>query len=355
MTTAVTLIGKDFKSLVLGATKFPSVGHFGGSEMVNLRVTKGQAYCTTLGVVLAKSMVPAAGELPLIAIDERLIEPFARAHAEAAKVVIEFDEKEVTVRARGRKITAPYKEGISQAFPKTAVEGIPVTEELATRIRYLSELAYSDISRPDLSCVMVLPDGRAIACSSRVIAVLKCHSGHDQKMAMPLPMAKNLSKGDTIFPGAKEMIIRNGVAKYSMPSPVIALQDFPIAAIDAFSAIETAPFVTVKGSLLARAVMEADSCMSSISRLEMIIHLTEENGKMVLSTENGSARFLTRFPAIKISEAGASVDLPMEEMMRMSTFIGSEEKVVISMGTKNKETMMKFRSGWVMVPVLQRK
>lgn len=352
MTEAVTMTGKDFKALVTGVTKFPTVGHFGGSEMVNLAVTGGKAQCTTLGVVLSRSMVPAAGELPLIAIDERLIGPFASLHGEATKVVIAYDDREVVIRARGRKITAPYREGTQQDFPKTSGDGISVTESLGSRVRYLSEVAYSDLSRPDMSCVMVVPDGRAMACSSRCIAVLRCHSGHDKKIAMPLPMAKALNTGDTIFPGLKETVVKNGIAKYSMPSPLIALEQFPVSAIDAYGQTDTKVFATVKGSLIARAVLEADSCMGAISRLEMIVRIAAEDGKMVLTTENGSARFLTRFPAIKSVEG--QVDLPMEEMTKICTFLSGEDKVVLSTGTKNNETMIKFRSGWVMFPKLRK-
>src|SRR5262245_41526655 len=178
----------------------------------------------------------------MIAVDERLITPFASQHGEAAKVIIEVDEKEICIRARGRKINAPYKEGVEQAFPKIDVEGISITASLAERVGYLSDVAFSDLSRPDLCCVMILPDGRAMSCNSRAIVVLKCHSGHDQKIAMPIPLAKELRRGDTIFPGAKQTIIKNGIVSYCMPSPVRAVNEFPVDTIESYASIESALF-----------------------------------------------------------------------------------------------------------------
>src|SRR5215471_15842810 len=141
--------------------------------MVNIVVRNGHAVCSHLGVVLARASLPIEGDLPLIAVDERLIVPFASQHSDAAKIIIESNEKEISIRARGRKINARFKEGTEQPIPKIDTEGIPITPMLAERVGYLAEVAFSDASRPDLCCVMVLPDGRAMACNSRAIVVLK--------------------------------------------------------------------------------------------------------------------------------------------------------------------------------------
>jgi len=350
MTSSVTMTGKEFAALVQGATKFPSIGLFGGSEMVNFKVGKGFAVCTTLGVVLARAAVPIQGDLPLIAVDERLIVPFASQHAEAVKIVIEADEKEIRIKARGRKIEAPFKEGTEQPFPKLDTQGIKITPMLAERVGYLANVAFSDLSRPDLCCVMVAPDGRAMACNSRAIVVLKCHSGHDRKIAMPLPLAKALEKGFTIFPGEKETAIKNGYAKYCMPSPVQALQQFPIAAIDSYSQLESSTVAVFKGMQLARAVTEAEACMGALSRMEMVLKLSLADGRAAMSTENGAARYQTKMGALKITAKELDLNLPMEEMLRISPFLEKEEAVTVLMAKRNGEAFLKFKNGWAMFP-----
>jgi hypothetical protein len=355
MTASVSMTGKEFSALIQGSTKFPSIGLFGGSEMVNLRVAKGYAVCTTLGVVLSRSSLPVQGELPLIAVDERLITPFANQHTEATKVTIDVNDTNIIIRARGRKIEAAYKEGTDQPFPKITAEGIEITPSLAERVGYLSNVAFSDLSRPDLCCVMILPDGRAMACNSRAIVVLNCHAGHKQKIAMPLPLAKALVKGNTIFPGVKETAIKNGCAKYCMPSPSRALAEFPIEAIDSYAKIESSMVAVFKGSQMARAVTEADACMGALSRLEMVLKLSLANGKAAMTTENGSARYQTKMQSLKMVETEHDLNLPMEEMLRISPFLEKEESVTVLLGNKNREAFLKFKNGWAMFPKWEKK
>jgi hypothetical protein len=348
----LVIAGKDFKALIQAVTKFPSVGGIAGSEQINIYTSKGHLIATSFGVVLARAKAPAEGELPLLSVDERLLIPFAQVPNETSKVHIELDEKEIRFKCRNREITAPRNQGIDHKFPHTNGNGasIEVTEAIAKRGAYLGQVAFNDASRSDLCAVLMVPTGEAMACNQKAIAVLKYGKKGVQKIALPIPLAKSLSKGDQVWFSEKETVLKSGIAAYCMPTPTKAQKEFPVDGIQQFAKTDTEPVVRCKGDLLAAAVAECDAILGSIARTEIVLTIKPVGDKLELSSLNGGARFKHLMPTIEVMKENVELRIPLEEMKQTVPFIASEDRVTLSVGKKNGETFITFTEGWCLFP-----
>lgn len=350
MPETVRMIGKDLKSLIRAVMRFPSVGSFAGSELVSLQVKNGWAIASTFGVILSKARVPAEGELELVAGDERALEPFIGGCSDTVKVVIEADEKVLKIRGGKRDSTIARCKGTDHQLPKLkdvgGVEQFTVSKEIAQKVGYLAEVAYSDASKPEICAVMLAGDGRAMAVNQKCIASLKLQNNGVGRVAIPLPLAKILTEGDQVYVSPKETMIRSkGPAWYVMPSPVIAQKSFPVDSVTKFEKVGKEPVLTCRGDLLALAIQDCNACLSGISRTEIVITFESGNG-LELTAENGGTRFHRTVRAAVSKQA--TMKVPLEELLHLIPFM--QDELQLSVGTKNGETFLSFKDGWAMLP-----
>jgi hypothetical protein len=347
--STLTVVGSDFRELITAVSRFPTIGSFAGSEMISLATNSGKLVASSFGVVLSKASVAVEGELTHIAIDERVIVPFASMCPDVAKVTIELADKKVTIRYKNKEIFVPFAAGVEhKTTPVKNVDGIAITDDLDKKINYLANLAFSDSSRPELCCVM-LADKKIAACSPKVVALLTCQSKYD-KIAIPLPLAREIKKDDTLYPGEKETLLKSGIGRHYMPSPVAAQSNFPLDTIVGFKKLIANPAIECNGQKLMTTIAECYSVLGSVARTEIPLHFSLVKGKLELIAENGGARFRA---AITIK--AAHVDsyefvLPMEEMQQAAPLL--PETLHISKG-KNNETFLSFDDGWLMLPSYQ--
>jgi hypothetical protein len=351
------LTAKAFKALVGAVTKYPNVGAFGGSEIISLRMGKGLAWASTMGVVLSKARVQAEGELELIGVDQRIIQPFASVCPGTGTVTLGIEENQLVARCGSREIMAALCPGQEHKLPAMkdvgGVEQFNVTKELAAKVGYLAEVAFSDSSRPELCAVMLAGDGRAMAVSQKTVAVFQLQNNGVGKVALPLPLAKGLDEKCEVWVSEKETLVRVGetggvvVAWYVMPSPTKAQNEFPVAAVDQFGATGRDPVVTCKGKQLVGAVEECDACLGQVSRTGMVLKLEAGKGKIQLSSQNGTAKFRAVIKGYDIQREDAELLLPMEELVHVIPFLQQEEQVTLSTG-KNGGMFISFREGWCM-------
>ena len=117
--------GRAFKQLMSEVTKFPSVGTFAGSELINLRQGwhwRGEGQ----GLVLAWSEVPAEGQLVCSA-DERVLTTFAGLFRDSAKVKVDLVGEGGGGGGGGTvSKTGTSKDGSRQAYKKPAMDGEPL-------------------------------------------------------------------------------------------------------------------------------------------------------------------------------------------------------------------------------------
>lgn len=339
------IAGVDFKALIAAVTKHPTAGSFMDSDMVNLQVKDGKAIASTFGVVLSKAFVAAEGEIPLLKIDDRSIGPFAKdVCSSKSDVYIEILEKGVKFRTRNRDITTALAEGNTHKITPTNGNGISITEETSKRIGYLSEIAMKDTSRPEL-CAVLLAEGKAVAANQKSIAVLTCNI-QTEKTALPIPLARSLLKGDLIYPGAKETIIKSGIARYAMPAPVKAQAEFPLAFVNKIALVERKTLAKCSGAKLAEALNECSLCLGNISRSEIVVKLDFKEGKLEISALNGGVKFRRVFKVVTTLDG--VLKLPLGEAMQALPLL-QEKDLTIGIG-KNSETFFGFDSGWMLFP-----
>lgn len=339
-------VGKEFKSLISAVTRYPSIGSFAGAELINLRVGKNIAIATTSGVALSKAKIHAEGELPLIGIGIRELSAFAGICHDTAKVYIEIKEKQLSIKSKGREIVLPLADGHINKLPEIAGDGIVITKEIADRISYLAQIAYNDTAKAELNCVMLTAAGQAIAVNQKAIASLKCGAINEGKVALPILLAKGLSKGDTVYPGVKETVVKSGIGVYCAPSPVQAQKSFPVEAVQRYGETKRDILATLEGAKLAAAVVECNAILGQITRTEVVVTLLIGTDKLEVLAENGSVKFRAVVPLLS-GKQETELKVPIEEMLHASVFLGKQ--TTIAKG-KNEEVFMSFAAGWTMFP-----
>lgn len=333
----------DFKRLVAALTRFPSVGSFAASELINLTVADGHATATSFGVVMSKMRIRAEGELALVGMDERLVNNFASVCPDNAKVLLLAD-KEIKLRCKNKEAIIPITKGQHHKLrPLVDVDYFDVTETIAKRLSYLTNIAFSDASRPELCCVM-MDNGHAMAINQKAAAMLVCPS--NVRVAVPLPLARVMSKGDTLWMGKEETVLKSQGAYHAMPSPVAAQQNFPVKTILGYDKATYTSIATCKGNVLAQAIIECDTVLGQIARTEVTLELNIGE-KIELAARSGGARFRTVIAPKSVKEE-CQLKLPMQEVMSASSFL-TDETVLIGRG-KHNEVFFKFKDGFVLFP-----
>ena len=347
----VTVAGADFKALISAVTKFPTVGSFAASEQITFQVRDKKLQALAFGVVMSQASIPILeGEIPHLALDQRPVMGFSGVIQASQKVFIEAGASEVQIKAGKRSITIPRQVGAHHKLPDIdpAAAKIKVTATLAERVVYLSRIAFTDSSRPELCCVM-LSGGQGMACNQKAIAVLGC-TKTTGNTAIPLTLAKELTKGDTLIPCKNETFLLSGIATYVMPSPIRAQKDFPIKAINEMGVIQTHNWVKIRADKFSQLVMECDACLGSIAKTEVTLSVeTATDGQSIqLSAKNGGAIFQGKLDVVAPK---LSLKIPLEELVPLMGFIGAQEEFVeLSAGVKNNETFLQFSSGWGLFP-----
>lgn len=341
-----TLNGGEFKRLVDAVKRFPSIGSFLGSDLINLEVGKKHAVASTFGVVVSRASIPAEGDLTLSAVDERALVPFTAICRPKSAVVIRNTEKLLQFRTRGREISSPIADGKSHVI--RPLEGSPhmlVTEDLAKKVAYLAQIAMNDSSRPELCCVM-LYNGQIMACDQKAVAVLKCLVPLAGRVALPLTLAKAIQKGDLLYTGAKETVLVSGIGKYAVPSPIKAQKDFPVDKLMRLATVEKTTVALVNGSHLKSALEECGACLGNIARNEVVVQLKFGNGKLELWAQNGGIKFRRRLPVKE--KTAAELNLPLDEALHAANLFEASQ-VTVSKG-QNGETFLTMKSGWCLFP-----
>lgn len=336
------LKGAQFKELVSAVTKFPSVGTFVGSDIVSLRVANGKLTASSFGVVLSYASVEAEGTVDLFGIDERALGQFASHCRSNSDVRITRDKSGVKLR-RGSttEVLTGLVKGVRYERAKTNGNGFKVDWNAAKNIQYLSGLAMSDTSKPELNCVL-LQNYKAVACGQKVTASIDCRITKDRH-ALPLPLLKVLGKDDTLYPGDKQTVLESGIARYEMPAPTKAQEKFPYAAVEKYRKGEAEKIAVISGSKLKLAIEECNSCVAGISRLEVIMKLSFRNNKLEISAENGGVKFRKVLPARVMVESSVSVALA-ESVQASLLYEGKD--VTVTTGTGSM--FLNFQGGWLL-------
>jgi hypothetical protein len=347
MDSKVILSGKDYKFLIAAVTRFPSVGSFAGSETINLQAADGKLAATTFNMVLSRARVAVEGELPLVGVNERTLAAFASVCSESAKVSITVSGKVISVRSRRREITTPILEGQKHKIPQLKdITGLKITKEIASRVVYLAEVAFTDSSRAELCCVMLASGGQAMACNQNSVGVLDI-SYKGGAIAIPISLAKILQAGDTLYVGARETVVRSGGAVYSMSSPVKAQKEFPIALVKQYGKMAREEVATVSGVKLAEVVAECNTCLGALARTAVRPRLSVAEDKLEVSGTNSGVKFRAVLPLLGKAAREQVFHVPLESMVHVAAFLG--KRVVLAAG-KHGELFLRLDRGWVLFP-----
>jgi hypothetical protein len=346
-----SVAGKDLKALVTALTRFPSIGAFAGSELIHFRVGKGFLQASSMGVVISRARIQAKGQTPCVAVDSRALGNFTSGFPDNCRVTIDVDENSLAFSHNDRQIKTALIVGQQHSIPKMmGVEGVievDVTAEIAERVGYLAGIAYNDNSRPEVNCVLLAGDGRAMAMNQKAVAVLKCHNGGvSSRVALPVPLAQVLVAGDMVWAGPKETVVRSGICRYCMPTPTKAQKSFPVESIDQFAKTEREVVCTCNGQQLKDCVSECSSILSQLARTEVVVSLTIGPGKLELFAKNAGVEYRGAV-GLKTSKLETDLTVPLEEMTHIAQFLPDE--VTLSRG-KNGETFVSCKDGWAMVP-----
>jgi hypothetical protein len=338
--------GGTFKALIDAVQRFPGVGSFVGSDLINLQLVGKELVASTYGIVISRSVVEGAGVLPLIAVDERALSPFSALCTGKSDVTIKVTDKTVQFRTRSREITSVNTTGTNHVIPSiTGVNPLHISEQVATKISYLAQIAMNDASRPDLCCVM-LCDGEIMACDQKAVAVLKCALPSVARTALPLPIAKEIRKGDQLYTGTKHTVLHSGIGQYAMPSPIRAQKEFPTDRLKKLAEVVKTPVALVSGDKFKEALEECSACLGNIARNEVVVQLSFQGSKLELSAKNGGIKFRRIVPVKE--KTNAELNVPLEEAMNASALLAGKV-ITVSQGA-NGEAFLKVPDGWVMFP-----
>ena len=250
--SCLRLNGSEFRDLATKVTKFPGLGMFGGSDLVHLSAREGWFKAATSGVVLAIGQKRCEDKLPLCAIDERVLVNFAGIVPTGGQVKIEIVGKELRLRCGRNEVTSQLIDGTDYTGPDvTSIPRLKIGENSAQCIRYLADIAYNDVTRPELCCVMLGKTGQAYAMDQKAVAVLR--TGLKPKVSIPLPLAlaRAVEAGNSLYVSEKTTVLRAGWVSYSMPSLVAAAKSYPFAMVKTLQKGSDKSVGTVDGSKLA--------------------------------------------------------------------------------------------------------
>lgn len=342
------ILARDFKALIAAVCKHPSLGAFAGSDLVNFQVVNGQATAKTFGVVAARAAVSAEGLMSLIGIDRRAIEEYAKLCGEKSTLEISRDGNEIKFVCRERKLqlvvdtkVAPVKTPGTKNLPKIAI-----SKAVAERVAYLADVAFNDSSRAELCCVMLTTDSLAIAVDQKTFAVLNIPGILANNLAVPLPLAKPLQDGDTLYIGERETIVRSGIGVYSMPSPVKAQKDFPLELIKKVGSMKREKAAVCEGEKLGNALNECAACVGGLSRTEVIVHLKSRGDSLSLTTTNGGAVFETAIPLLSC-KGEFTFRVPLDSMRLTVPFFS--KKVTLEQSERG-DLFANVGNGWCLYP-----
>jgi hypothetical protein len=306
------------------------------------------AKASAFSVVLSLAEVPGMGDLPLMGIDERILVPFASVCREKSPVKIEVRGQVVQFKCKNKEITVPLRTGKDNQLPSLqGAQHIDITTDIAKKIVFLSNIAFNDSSRAEMCCVMLVADGRAMACNQKTIAALKCHSGGSTNIALPLPLAKILSNGDRISVTTTESVVKSGIAHYAMPCPIKAQNEFPIALVEKFSSLDREIIAVCDSKSFTNAVAEALTCLGSMNRMELLLQLNISGEKLELKTESGGAKFRVVIKLKEQKEEG-QLKLPLEYTSQACQFL-KDDDLSLARG-KNRETFLLSGDAWAVFP-----
>jgi hypothetical protein len=351
-----TFSGKDFRELISNVTKLPSLGAFLGSELINLEVKEGVCKASSFSVIVSVSQIEAKGTMPLFNISERLLIPYSAACEGVKWVSAEIIEdekkgtKEILIRnSRGPKINYPLQTGKNFDIPiPEDIAPLEITEALAKKIAYLSDIAFSDSSMPQLNCVYLTPK-TVTAVNQKCVALLKVDTKLKQNVAVPIPISKVISSGNQLYSAPKRTIIKNGSASYAMSSPVQAQQNFPFKTVLEYYKAPKTPVLTVSGEAFSDLITLCNSCLSTVSRIDVPLTFTaNSDGTLVLNAENGMAKFENAIKT-KAVEQEVELSIPLDEIVRALPFLTAQETLSLKLGP-NSETYITMPDGMLMYP-----
>lgn len=342
----------DFKALVDAVSKFPSIGGFSDSDTVNLVVANGVASVSIVGgVVSSFASVEASGAMPVIGLNDKLINGFANLCAGESLVNIEVIKNRIVLRCKHERAVQPYKKGVAHAPPDVAkIEGavkLPVTETIAAQMAYLASFAFGDQVQPELYCVYVHPSGHMLSFALSVGGVVKVAIKSKTGSAIPLPLAKELQKGDTLYAGTRHTVVYSGKSCYTMPTPVEASAKFPADMLLNFAKIPQTKVVECSEAALADAARKVLVCIGSLSsRDEIAVRAAIKDGRFELSGKSAGVSYST-----VIRGASCLVDavfyLPLIELSKVMETSGTDTQMSIAVGKVGKEVFLVFESSWI--------
>lgn len=337
--------GGNFKAVIAAVSRFPTIGTFVDSDKVNIVIANGVLQASTFGVVISRAEVPAEGEIELCGTDERTVVPYASAVVGQSPVLMVSDGKTIKLRTRNREIMLGSLVGRNNEIPKVKGATLKITDDVGKKLGYLSEIAMSDQSKPQLCAVMVSAE-KLMAVNQKAVAVLDCKiPEHKGKTALPVPLLSQLKKGDVLTVG-ESTLLKSGIGLYCMPSPTAAQESFPVEAVEKLGKQKKDQIAGVVGDRLVSALEECSTCLGNVSRTEMVTTLNFKKGKMELIAQNGGVVF-RRIVAVDIS-LEASLILPLEEALHSIPMIQGKDVRIFS--GQNGEAFISFDDGWLMFP-----
>ena len=344
--------GHLFKALISAVQKFPSVGSFAGSEVVNISVADGRAVATTFGTALSRARVEAEGTLKLTGINERDISAFASICTESAKVFIIPSETSILLKSRSREVNTPVMEARQYKMPSLKdIPSISITKAIAERVGYLADVAFNDMSRPELCCVMLTATGQAMACDQKTLAVLTASTTKHGNIAVPITLARILQVDDVLYVGATETVLKSGIALYSMPSPVQAQKGFPLQQITEVGKQDRTEVAAVDGEKLALVISECSTCLAS--RMEVVASLTVAEGTIVLSAKNSGTVFSAPIRPLGNPSQDIVFRVPLDTIQHVLPFLTG--KILLSSGRHGELFLGLSKTEWIMFPAWQAK
>ena len=357
-----TFIGKDFRTLLSEATRFPSVGTYSGSELVTLTVGGGLCVARTMGLAQCWAEVPAEGKLEC-SIDERVIVSFMSLCTESSKVRLTNTGSELILKTRTREVKeAPGAIIHKTKKPATAGDPLSISKSLGDTLRYLSDVAFDSESRQELCCVMLaysspatdMADGiaYALACNQKIVACMRVGRIHQPSIrtAVPLLLAKNVVSGDSLYLGAKDSVLSSGVSLYSVPSPARAQRDFPLETIFGYGTLARSVSAMCSGDKLGLAVGECNTILAAKTDVRLRLAVTEEG--ILLRAKSGTTEFKTQVPITKYT-AAMDFDAPLDALRPVLPLL-TGKNVALSAGPHG-ELFLSMKSSWVMFPAYVRK
>lgn len=336
-----------FRSLVGAVTRFPSVGDFGDSGLVWMTASNERLTACAVGIVYSHVVEPCSeAQMPVMGVDRRVLESFVGL-CRASSVSITWTDTTVKFRSGKQDVSTAYKS--RDALPvanRAETQPIKVTGALADVTRYLSDVAFADNSRPELCCVMLTGDGNAIAANQKVLGVFQVPKLSADHVAVPLALAKVLQEGDGLSLGTKDVTLMRGTASYSMSRPLKAQKEFPIDKIVSYGQQKRTKIAVCVGSQLAGKLEDCSTCLSALSKLEVIGEIAITGGELVVAGSNGQTRFHASMKTLS-SEGDATFRIPMTEIKHALPFM--QQNVTLSSG-EHGDLLMGLPNGWILFP-----